>query len=628
MDTKVNLKDTFAFPDWDEWKKQVTDSLKGADYDKVMRTRTYEGITLEPIYRKEDIAGLGHCSSMPGTSPYVRGNDPKRFIEQGWKIAQAQLNPDLKALNATLKEELMRGLSMVNLKLKRADNPLGIELKTEKDIARVLDGIDLKAAPLYIQTDIDDIGLFALLDTYLSAKKESLRELEGFIGFDPTGEFARKGYFDMPLSDLWQKVSDAVIERSQRAPKMRCFIVDGTIYEASGASGTQELAFVLSTAIGYIQGMMQSGMDIDTIAPLFAVQLSLGSNFFMEISKIRAFRLLWAEMIKAFGGSEESQKIWIHGKTASFNKTTYDLYVNMLRTTTESFSGVIGGVDSLETDPFDSLVKPDNAFARRIARNQQLILAEESHFAKVIDPAGGCYYIESLTAQLAELAWSIVQELEKAGGMVRALRAGLIHEMTESVAKARMDAVHKRKDVFVGVNMYANPLDEAFEVSQITKVDISTKPVSLEKGPLPKRRAVMKVEELRAAISEKSPKIMLLNMGEVSDFKARADFSSGFFQMAGFQVMSEQSFISPEEAIAAAKAADVDAYCICSTDANYVELVAPLCSGLKPATMILAGYPTDKIEEYQASGIDIFIHIRANAYETLKDLAMKLEVIR
>jgi len=624
----VNLPKDFPPPQWDEWKKTVVDSLKGVDYDKALKTRTYEGITLEPIYRREDIKDLNFIKSEPGQAPYVRGNDPRKYIAEGWKVAQAQTNPDLKVLNAILKDELMRGLAMVNLKLKHADCPTGIELRSVKDLRVALEGIDLKAAPLFIQVDSQDEDIFALLLEYMEEQKLNVRDLEGFIGYDVTGEFARKGYFDIPLEEVWKKIMDVVIQRASRAPKMRAFIIDGTVYEGAGASSTQELAFVLSTAIGYIQGLQLSGMDIDTIAPLMAVKLSLGSNFFMEIAKIRAFRLLWAEMIKAFGGSDESQKIWIHGKTASFNKSTYDLYVNMLRTTTETFSGVIGGVDSLETDPFDSLVKEDNAFARRIARNQQLILAEESHFTKVIDPAGGCYYIESLTAQMAQSSWAKMQEVEKEGGMIRSLRAGKIHELIDTTAHARIDAVHKRRDVFVGVNMFANPTDEALTEIPVPTVDIKSKPVWLEKGPLPRLRAVKQVEELRAQISQNAPKIMFLNIGTVAEYKARADFSSGFFQMAGYQVMGDMAFNTVQEAIMAAKDSGADAFCICSTDAKYEEIVAPLCKDLNPSILILAGYPADKVEEYKALGIDVFIHIRANAYDTLKDLARKLEVIQ
>ncbi|MFA7025081.1 MAG: methylmalonyl-CoA mutase family protein, partial [Candidatus Cloacimonadaceae bacterium] len=398
------------------------------------------------------------------------------------------------------------------------------------------------------------------------------------------------------------------------------------VYEAAGASSSQELGFVLSTAIGYIQGMMASGMDIDTVAPLFAVKLALGSNIFMEIAKIRAFRLLWTEMIKAFGGNENSQKVWIHGKTGRFNKTTYDLYVNMLRTTTESFSAVIGGVDSLEVEPFDALVKKDNPFARRIARNQQLILREEAHLSKVIDAAGGSYYIESITAQFAEIAWKLMQDLEKAGGMIRSLRAGKIHELIAEVAEARIQAVQKRRDVVVGVNMYANLTDEALSLRS-ANADDSKAAIKLEKGALPRQSAVAKVEALRTQIGAKAPKIFFLNMGPIAEYKPRADFASGFFQMGGFDIVADQSFNTAEEAAEAAKASGAQAFCIVSTDANYESLVAPLCKLIQSKVMILAGYPADKVQQYKADGIDIFIHLRANAYDTLKELAECLEVL-
>jgi methylmalonyl-CoA mutase len=623
---QLNLSKDFSPPKWEEWKQLVRDGLKGADYDKAMKTRTYEGITLEPIYRREDIRDLGFADTMPAQAPYVRGNDPQKLITEGWYVAQAQTQKDLKALNEILHRELMRGLSMVNLKLRHDDFPDGISITSVKDLETALKGIDLVAAPLFVQMDVDDKDIFPMLDEYISAAGGSVRDLKGCLGFDPSSEFARKGYLPLPLDELWGKVADAVIHRANRAPQLRCFIIDGTVYEAAGASSTQELAMVLDTAIGYIQGMMAAGMDINTVAPLFAVKLALGSNFFVEIAKIRAFRLLWAEMIKAFGGNENSQKVWIHGKTATFNKSTYDLYVNMLRTTTESFSGVIGGVDSLQTDTFDAIATAETPFAKRIARNQQLILAEEAHFAKVADPAGGCYYIESLTAQLAEIAWSMMQELEQDGGMIKSLKAGKIHERIAHTAKARIDAVHKRRDVFVGVNMYANPEDKAVPKLKAPQLKPDQAPVQLKQGALPRLRAVSALEELRTQIAQKAPRILLINIGTVAEYKARADFASGYLQIGGFAVDAQQSFVSAEQAIAAAQSSDADAFCLCSTDARYEQLVEPLCNALKPALMILAGYPQDMVERYRKQGIDIFIHLRSNAYDTLKALSEKLEV--
>lgn len=627
METKepLNLLQDFTPPTWEEWVKEVEAGLKGAVFTKATQTKTYEGITLKPIYRRQDIADLEFVHTQPGESPYQRGNDAKMFVQEGWKIAQAQRNSKLDELNAQLLSELNRGLNVVNLCLAHDDDPRSIRLESVTDLKTALKDIDLEAVELFAQQDVTDTPLLPLLDEYLHKQNKSLSNVSGVIGYDPTGEFARKGYLSRDLEQVWKSVLDYVIYCVEHAPKLRCLYIDGTVYEAGGASSTQELAFVLSTAIGYIQGLIMTGIDIDTIAPRFQVKLSLGSNFFMEIAKIRAFRLLWNEMIKAFGGNEQSRKIWIHGKTASFNKSSYDQYVNMLRTTTEGFSGVIGGVDSLEIDNFDALMADDNEFSRRISRNQQLVLAEEAHFTKVADPAGGCYYIESLTAELANQAWKLMQELEASGGMVRCLRSGKIHELLSPVAKARIDAVHTRKDVFVGVNMYANPADQVLSEDQMETTQ-DNKVVILEHGRIPRMRAVEPLEALRAKIQPLSKKIFLVTMGSIADYKARADFSSGFFQVGGFEVISGTGYQDVASAVAAAQASGADAYCICSTDDMYVDLVAPLCKELWGKPIILAGYPKDMVETYQAQGVDVFIHLRANLHDTLNQISELMEV--
>lgn len=627
MDTdrnvELDLLSEFPPPSWEEWLKAVEDTLKGADYSKAMFTKTYEGISLKPIYRKEDIQDLDFCSADPGKAPYQRGNDPLRRVNEGWLVAQAIAEPDLEKLNKMLLDELSRGLMAVNLELARADRPNGIKLEKLQDLQTALDGVDITAAPLFIQLDMKDHKILDLLEEYALAKGINLKELEAGIGFDPTGEFARKGSLPMALDKVWDQICNSVKWAVAKAPKTRVMSIDGTVYEAAGCSSSQELAFVLSTAIGYINGLQMVGFTIDEIAPLFQVKLSLGSNLFMEIAKIRAFRLLWAEMIRAFGGNERSQKIWIHGRSARFNKSVYDIYTNVLRTTTEAFSGVIGGADSLEIGCFDELIKPGDEFSRRIARNQQILLAEESHLNKVIDPAGGSYYIESLTNELANLAWKQMQELEEEGGMIKALRAGTIHERIAVVAKARIDAVNKRRDVFVGVNMFAAADEAAISPSQ-GKLVTEEIAVSLDASALPKLRAVQAIEALRARVNNakqiQDTSIMLINMGSLAEYKARADFSTGFFQAGAFNVEGSQAFASVEDAVKAAEESNAAAYCICSTDDNYKSLVPELCAALKGKPLILAGYPADMVESYKAAGIDIFIHIRADLVATLNDL--------
>ncbi len=627
-ETKLNLKETFPPNDYNQWLQAVKDSLKGADFDKVMKTKTYEGITLKPIYTKADVADLPFTDNQPGTSPYLRGNDPQRFLQQGWLVAQNHDESDLNKLNAELLKELNLGLTAVNLTLKHEDNNRGVVFKNIDDLRTAFAGVDLLAAPLFMQLDVRDDGFLLLLEKYVDEIGVSLADLKAGIGFDPTGEFARLGYCDLPLEDFWQKLVDSVKWASEKAPGIRVLSLDGTVYEAAGASSMQELGFVLSNAIGLIQGLQYSGFTINQLAPLFQVKLSLGSNFFMEIAKIRAFRLLWAEMIKAFGGSESNQKIWIHGKTANFNKSIYDNYVNVLRTGTEGFAGVIGGVDSLEIGHFNQLTEIPDEFSRRIARNQQIILKEEAHFGKVIDPAGGCYYIESLTSELATKAWGLMQDLESMGGMVRCLRAGKIHELIEPIAKARIEAVNKRKDVFVGINMYANPLEKEPVNGSESDVPESSKAVELDKGALPRHRAMEILENLRLSLakSQANKQVFLLNMGSIAEFKARADFASGFLQVGGFEVISNNGFASVSEAVQAAKASGAKAFCLCSTDDNYINLVPELRKELMGQILILAGYPTDLVESYKQQGINLFIHIRADVFNTLSQLALQMGV--
>jgi methylmalonyl-CoA mutase len=643
-DNKLNLKGSFPPPSYEEWLVAVKESLKGADFDKVMKTKTEEGIVLQPLYRKDDIAGLSFTDSVPGSTPFIRGNDPEKFLAEGWLIAQSHKGIDPEKLNEQILKELNLGLTAVNISLED-----GLELNSPDKLETMLKGIDLKAAPLFMQLGIADTAVLSYFAEYAAMQGLEPKALEAGLGIDITGEFARQGFLEYGLEETWQRMLDAVKANLENTPRNRVISIDGTIYEASGASSVQELAFVLSTAIGYIQGLQYSGFEIDQLAPMMQVKLSLGSNFFMEIAKIRAFRLLWAEMMKAFGAMEINHKIWIHGKTARFNKSLADLYVNVLRAGTESFAGVIGGVDSLETDCFDDLVNPDAELSRRMARNQQVILKEEAHFAKVVDPAGGCYYIESLTNELAGKAWALMQEIEGAGGMVRCLRAGRIHDYIEGVAKSRIDAVNKRKSVFVGVNMFANPqeqiphtcesryLSEGEVVSGDSRLHMNEengrkegkKAIILERGALPVRRAMEEVESLRMKVetSTGNKKILLLNMGSVAEYKARADFASGFFQVAGFEVISPNGLVSVDEAIKTADESGAGAYCICSTDDNYVDLVPELGSKLKGKTLILAGYPTEKVEEYKAAGISCFIHLRADVVATLHDLALQMGVI-
>ena len=698
----LDIAADFASPTREEWMKAVEDTLKGVPYEKAMITKTYEGIDLKPIYRKADLQGLKHLDSLPGQAPYVRGNKAEGYLENGWIVAQKQNAWHPAQANKILLDELNRGLTCVNLKLdlftKWAINPPedaldinGIWLSNLDDMDTLLKDVDLTAVPLFVNGGEASVIILALVNAHLIHQKQLPALLHGFIGFDLLSQLAEHGEMQIPEEHMWQSMYQSCSWAAAFAPNLRTVLLDGTVWGNHGASSMHELGYLIAIANTYIKELLDKGLSIEQITPRFQMNLTLGSNLFMEIAKVRAARLLWAELLKAYGASEAKQKIWIHGVTSGFNKTMYDPYVNMLRTTTEGFSGVIGGVDSLEVLPFDSIAGADSEFSRRIARNQQVILKEEAHLDRVIDPAGGCYYVETLTAELAELAWKKMQDIESAGGAYQAIKDAVIQAEVCKLAMERMQNVDKRKDIFVGINMFANPLEQPLEPSEepchcelkehfdkivayqkthrqgldksidylekhykdamvvdyvtdaflhnatLDELSISLNPNEgeLKVPELPNCRVTIGLESMRERAidfqqdNEIVLTVFLANMGPLAQHKARADFVTGFLQVGGYYVAGNDGFDTVDEAVEAALFSKAQAVCIFSTDDTYPELVPQLVSKLKAAkpetVCILAGYPADMVETYTKAGIDLFIHIRANLFDTFKDLSKKLK---
>jgi methylmalonyl-CoA mutase len=700
---ELDIRAEFPPPTWEQWMQAVNDTLKGVPFDKAMLTKTYEGIELKPLYRKEDTVDLHHLHTLPGQAPFVRGNSSAGYLSDGWKIAQSVSASTPAQANALLKDELNRGLNTVNLRLNAITrlglNPYepilkadGLCLSCLQDIMETLDGIDLSAVPLFMTSGQAALPMLAMLNARQKQKNLNINSIDGCIGFDPIGDLVTRGKLEMPLATAWQTMYQMTFWADIKAQHLRTILIDATIYANAGASAVQELAYALAIADEYIRAMLDKGMSINQVAPHMQLNLSLGSNFFMEISKVRSARLLWAELLKAYGASDEYQRVWIHGITSKFNKTQYDPYVNMLRTTTEGFAAVIGGVDSLEVLPFDTIVKTDSEFSRRIARNQQIILQEEAHFDRVIDPAGGCYYIESLTSALAEKSWSILQELVSQGGMITALKEKRIQTDLSAMAQTRIKNVDKRKDIFVGVNMFANPIETPLEdnsdgcscwkeevmrrsegiresnrkgineslqyirehqnneymVDMLTDawlheatleelfVSLYNEFPDLEIQPLSPARATQQIEGLRSQIiadqqnKEKVLSIFMANVGDIVSYKPRLDFVTGFLQVGGFYVANNDGYETIPKVIEAALFSQAPAVCICAPDETYLEAVPQIVLGIKairPNTVfILAGYPADKVEVYRAQGIDVFVHLKADAFETLREIAAKLGV--
>ena len=597
--------DEFPIPSYEDWYASAVDSLDGASFEKVLTTATYEGLTLQPIYRRED----AQQHTLPGQPPYTRGTHP---VAPLWSIAQAIPYTTPEAFNAALRSDLERGQDVINLD--------GVSLNSVNDLAHAFADIDLTRYPIIATSGTSALPLVKRLADYLGS---SIAELRGCIANDPLGEVSRTGIFP---ANAYDEMTQLVNWGIERAPKLKTIGVNADVYHNGGANAVQELAFTIAAGVEHIRHMLERGLSIDTITPRMQFTFALGSQFFTEVAKLRAARQLWSQVVSAFSGSEARMNI--HTRTSTINKTVHDPYVNMLRTTMEAFAGAAGGTDSMQVTPFDAAFRQPDEFTRRIARNQQLILQHEAGLAHTIDPAGGSYYVEYLTDWLARQAWALFQEVEKQGGMFKALQAGYVQEQIAQVAAQRIANIEKRKDVQVGINMYPNlnetPLASVEQSDEIDATDIK---------PLRTMRLAEPFEILRqnaAAYFHRTgvaPRIFLANLGS---YRIRAEFTTGFFEVGGFEIINNGRYNSPEEAAQTAIDSGAPAVIICSTDDNYPQIAPPLVSQIKAqkpdVVVFLAGYPQDQIEAHRAAGIDEFIHIRANCYEMNRWLQQRIGV--
>lgn len=711
IDAERGFFDEFSKPDKVQWKAEATAALKGAPFDKVMYTKTYEGLTIEPIYLAEDIAGLPHLGSKPGFIPYVRSTRPNGMLKAPWRISQELTLAFPQEVNEEARYDLSRGQTALNIVLDRptrsgiapaeaAENEVGrrgVSLETLADVSTLFHAIDLDRVAVQCSGGATALPLTAMLSVALQDSEKGINffpRVDACIGADPLGVLATEGRLPLSLKVAYDSLYQCTAWVAKKAPKLQTVFVEGHPYHDAGASSTEEVGFALATAVEYVRELLARGLDIETIAPRIRFGFSLGSTFFMEIAKLRAARILWAQVVAAFGGSEEARKMFIHGRTSAFNKTAFDPYVNMLRVTSEGFSGAVGGVDSMHLSPFDEAMRTPDRFSRRIARNVQIMLQEEARFTMPIDMGGGSYFIEKLTHEFAQAAWTIFQDVEKNGGMTKALQAGTPQAAAAAAAAKRAKAVETRADVILGTNMYANLVEKKIEIPTVDRAALKKARVdevaahrhanrlyslgfdltrieegmvgaagdalelsveAVEKGatlselyevlsgidaerpevpPLKIARLAESFENLRRQVEERFAadgrrlRIFLANMGPIPQHKPRADFSRGFFEVAGFEMLGNDGFETVEAAVDAAIASGAPVVVICSTDATYPDYVPALTARLKAArpdiTVIVAGkQAADVTEAFNAAGVDDYIHVRANCYQINKSLQEK-----
>lgn len=467
--------DEFTPPTYEEWKENCIALLKGAPFDKKMYTKTYEGITFDPMYFRNTTEEILPRTSFPGMDDFLRGSSPTGYIKTPWGIAQACDETLPEDTNELLKHETTKGSTIYNIVLddatkagvdaRKAKEPGkgGVSLTTLDDVHTLLDGLDFEKYPLYIYAGRTALPMLAQVAAVLKASGKGTKDLRGFIAADPIGELAASGTSQEPLATLYDEMAAAAKWALKHAPGLRTVLARSDVYSRGGANDVQETAYTISTAVTYLRELMARGLSIDEAASQIMFQFSMGANFFMQIAKLRAIRPIWAQIVEAFGGSTEAQRMHVHARPALFFKTVYDPYVNMLRNTTEIFSGVVGGIESYENEPFDEPIRKGDEFSRRIARNVQIILQEEFGMLSPIDPAGGSWAVERLTKQIKEKIWAEFQEVEKAGGIVADLQSKRPQQAIADILAQRFKNSELRRDRIVGNNMYPNmtekPLD-------------------------------------------------------------------------------------------------------------------------------------------------------------------------
>ena len=590
----------------EKWEEVITADLKGADYERKLVWKTGEGFNVRPYYRAENLEGIKFLGSQAGEFPYIRGT----HAHNRWRVHQTVSVVCPKEANAEALKILNAGVDSLGFCIASADF-------SAADLDMLLKDICIPAVEItFCGEKMANVAELVLA----KVEKEGIAKEDVRIAFciDPLVKgLSSKGDFCSPNGEKCIARIVELIHKTKEYKHVRIVTVAGQTFGNSGSTIVEELAFTLSAGHDYLVRLTDAGLDVDAAARKLRFSFSVSSNYFMEIAKFRAARMLWANIVKGYGPAKNCAcKMQIHAETSRWNQTVYDPYVNMLRGTTEAMSATIAGVHSLEVMPFDASFENPTEFSKRIARNVELLLKNESHFDQVVDPAGGSYYVENLTQSIAAEAWKLFLEIEEKGGYTEAYKAGLIVERIKASAAAKDKNIATRRQTLLGANQYPNFTEVAGK--EITAESVTRK--QAEGNVLVPYRGAMAFEEMRLQVdrSGKEPKAFMLTCGNLGMARARSQFSCNFFACAGIKVIDNTYFKSIEEGAKAALESKAQIVVVCASDDDYAEAapkVKELLGG--KAILVVAGAPACA-PELEAQGITNFINVKSNVLETLK----------
>ena len=605
-----------------KWDEKIREDLKGADYEKKLVWYPPEGFPVQPYYRKEHIEKLVYLNTLPGEFPYIRSNHTG---SNTWEIRQDIQVKNIKEANQQAKFLIERGVTSLGYIF----NPNEKNCLPENQSAfnLLLNNIPVDRISVNFSCEEKAPEILWMLIKEVNDRKTDITSVSGSIDFDPLGKLTSTGTFYENEDADFTKLNQLLQLVETALPHFRVLAVNGYYFHEAGATTLQELGYSLAMAGEYLSRLSDSGIGIDTLCRHLQFNLGIGSNYFMEIAKLRAARYLWAKIVEAFKPQQpNSGKMFIHSITSKRNQTVYDPYMNLLRSTTESMSAIMGNTDSLLVHPFTQACKTANGFSERMARNIQIILNKEASLDKVVDPAAGSYYIENLTDSIISEAWKIFLQIETEGGYFQSLKKGIIQSEIEKSALRQAERIATRKEILVGTNQYPNfhekALQETDEKISFPKTNSFKTPVT----PLKEYRASVPFEKLRLATEKHShcPRVFLLTWGDVSMRRARAMFAANFFACAGYEIIDNPGFGSLKKGLQAALASKADIIVFCSSDPEYPQLLTEDINPVK-AIPVIAGAPTC-MEDLKNAGIEQFIHLRSNLLESLTQFHALLNI--
>ena len=614
---KEKLFSEFAPVSTEEWMAKITADLKGVPFEKKLVWKTGEGFNVNPFYRAEDIEGLKTTESLPGEFPYVRGTKK----DNDWKVRQNIEVCCFKGANEKALDLLTKGVTSLGFIIK------GDEVN-EENIATLLEGICPASVELNFNTcNCKAEKLIGILADYFKGKGVDAEKCYGSVNYDAFKKPLVKG----KENSEWVEGAAAVLKAGQALPNYRVLAVNAFLFNNAGAYISQELGYALAWGNELMAKLTEAGFTADEVAKRIKFNLGISSNYFMEIAKFRAARWLWAEIVAAYKPACECAcKMVAHAQTSEWNMTVYDAHVNLLRSQTEAMSAALAGVDSITVRPFDKIYQTPDDFSERIARNQQLLLKEECHLDKVVDPSAGSYYVEVLTNSLADVAWKLFLEVEEKGGFSVAVNAGEIQNAVNASNVARKKAVATRREILLGSNQYPNFTEVAADKIQ-EKGSCCCGGGHCGEATIPAldfSRGASEFEALRMTTekSGKTPKVFMLTIGNLAMRLARSQFSANFFGCAGYKIIDNLGFDTVEAGVEAAVKAGAEIVVLCSSDDEYAEFAPAAYKALAGrAEFVVAGAPACA-DDLKAQGIDQFVNVKSNVLETLKAFNAKLGI--